>query len=231
MTGSRVAINLGQVRARIRAAAHRAGRAPDDVALVAVSKRQPSEAIRAAYQAGQRVFGESYVQEALAKMALLADLDIEWHFVGRVQSNKTRSIAVHFDWVHGLADATHARRLSEQRPTERPPLNVCVQINLSGESSKAGLDPAQVSDLLAVCDDLSGIRVRGLMTLPSPAEGEMAQRRPFQVLRALRDGLANPTRPLTCLSMGMTSDLEAAVLEGATFVRIGTAIFGPRPYN
>ena len=223
--------NLRQVRSRIQAACERADRAPASVELIAVSKKQPADAIRAAYRLGQRAFGESYVQEALDKIARLADLAIEWHFIGRVQANKTRQIATHFDWVHGLADPAHARRLNEQRPADAAPLNVCLQVNLSGEPSKEGIEPAAAADLLAVCDALPRLRVRGLMTLPAPAEGEAAQRQPFQALRNLRDQLATPTRPLTCLSMGMSDDLEAAILEGASFVRIGTAIFGPRPIH
>ncbi len=148
MSEDAIAANLHQVRARIQAAAERAGRAPESVALIAVSKKQPAEAIRAARAAGQRAFGESYLQEALDKIARLADLDIEWHFIGRIQANKTRQIAAHFDWVHGLADADHARRLSEQRPPDRPPLAVCLQINLSGETSKAGVAPAEAAALL-----------------------------------------------------------------------------------
>jgi hypothetical protein len=223
--------NLRQVRSRIQAACIRAHRAPDQVELIAVSKKQPADAIRAVRQWGQRAFGESYVQEALDKMALLADLDIEWHFIGRVQANKTRQIATHFDWLHSLVDPAHARRLSEQRPVGAPPLNVCLEVNLSGESSKAGVAPAAVAELLAICADLPGLHVRGLMTLPAPVEDEAAQRQPFQSLRALRDQLATPTRPLSCLSMGMSDDLESAILEGATFVRIGTAVFGPRSFR
>lgn len=219
-----------QVLARIRAATERAGRPAGSVALIAVSKKQPAEAIRAAHAVGQRAFGESYLQEALDKQALLADLaDIEWHFIGRIQSNKTRQIAAHFDWVHGVADAAHARRLSEQRPASRPPLNVCLQVNLSGEASKAGVTPDEVGALLEHCRDLPGLRVRGLMTLPAPSEDETEQRRPFRELRELRDRLATPECPLEVLSMGMSDDLEAAILEGATQVRIGTAVFGARP--
>ncbi|AFL75202.1 YggS family pyridoxal phosphate-dependent enzyme [Thiocystis violascens] len=231
MIAANIESHLQQVRARIQAACARAGRPPEQVALIAVSKKQSADAIRAAYQLGQRAFGESYVQEALDKMAQLTDLDIEWHFIGRVQANKTRQIATHFDWVHSLADPAHARRLNAQRPADAPPLKVCLEVNLSGESSKEGVDPADVADLLAVCDALTGLRVRGLMTLPAPTEDEAVQRQPFAALRNLRDRLATPARPLSCLSMGMSDDLEAAILEGATFVRIGTAIFGPRPYN
>ena len=229
MSVNLVADNLSQVLARIRAAAERAGRPAGEVALIAVSKKQPAEAIRAAHAAGQRAFGESYLQEALDKMAELTDLDIEWHFIGRIQSNKTRQIATHFDWVHGLADAGHARRLSEQRPADRPPLDVCLQVDLSGEPTKAGIPPDEAAALLELCAGLPGIRVRGLMTLPAPVEDESSQRRPFRALRELRDRLATAERPLECLSMGMSDDLEAAILEGATHVRIGTAIFGARP--
>ena len=231
MSEDGIAVNLQGVLDRIQAASTLAGRPAGSVRLIAVSKKQPAEAIRAAYAAGQRAFGESYLQEALEKMALLDDLEIEWHFIGRIQSNKTRQIAAHFDWVHGLADADHARRLSEQRPPQRPPLQVCLQINLDDESSKAGVAPDQAADLLARCESLPALRVRGLMTLPAPAEDEATQRRPFRALRALRDRLATPERPLECLSMGMSDDLESAILEGATHVRIGTAVFGERPYN
>mgnify|MGYP001811167340 CR=1 FL=1 len=193
-----------------------------------MSKKQSAEAIRAAYEAGQRAFGEIYLQEALDKISQLADLDIDWHFIGRIQANKTRQIATHFAWVHGLADPAHARRLSEQRPGEMPPLNVCLQVNLSGEPSKGGVEPSATADLLDLCETLPGLRVRGLMTLPAPSDDETAQRQPFRALRMLRDQLATPTQPLSCLSMGMSDDLEAAILEGATFVRIGTAIFGER---
>jgi len=231
MTIDDIPTRLGQVQDRLRAACERAGRAPDSVALIAVSKKQPAEAIRAAYRAGQRVFGESYLQEALDKITELSDLDIEWHFIGRIQSNKTRQIASHFDWVHGLSDPDHARRLNDQRPPEAPPLDVCLQINLSGEDSKSGIAAEQASELLALCDSLPRLRVRGLMTLPAPSDDEDAQRIPFRALRALRDALTTADRRLECLSMGMSDDLEAAVLEGATHVRIGTAVFGPRPYN
>jgi pyridoxal phosphate enzyme (YggS family) len=224
--------HLGEVHERIRAAAERAQRPPDSVALLAVSKTHGAEAVRAAYAAGQRAFGESYVQEAIEKIALLADLiDIEWHFIGRIQSNKIRQIAAHFDWVHGLSDPDHARRLSEQRPNDLPPLKVCIQVNVSGETTKGGVEPDAVAGMIAVCEALPGLDVRGLMTLPAPAEDEDAQRVPFRALRLLRDRLATPNHPLVCLSMGMSDDLEAAILEGATLVRVGTAVFGPRPYN
>ena len=228
---ARIAARLEEVRARIRDAAIGAGRSPESVRLVAVSKLHDSAAIRAAFAAGQRAFGENYVQEALDKQAALADLPIEWHFIGRIQANKTGAIAQHFDWVHGLCDVGHARRLSAQRPAGAPPLHACIQVNLSGEPSKAGVQPAAVPDLLDACADLPGIRVVGLMTLPAPVEGLELQRRPFRALCELRDRLATPEQPLHCLSMGMSDDLEAAVTEGATLVRIGTAVFGPRSYN
>jgi PLP dependent protein len=223
---------LREVQARIRAAVERAQRPPDSVALLAVSKTHGAEAVRAAYIAGQRAFGESYVQEAIQKIALLADLtDIEWHFIGRIQANKTRQIATRFAWVHGLSDPAHARRLGEQRPADLPPLKVCIQVNVSGEATKGGVEPDAVAAMIAACEALPGLDVRGLMALPAPADDEDAQREPFRALRLLRDRLATSSRPLACLSMGMSDDLEAAILEGATLVRVGTAVFGPRPYN
>lgn len=226
-----IAANLQAVRERIAHAATAAARAPASVHLLAVSKTFGAAEVTAAWQAGQRAFGENYVQEAVNKVTALADLPIEWHFIGRIQANKTGAIAQHFDWVHGLCDAGHARRLSAQRPAGAQPLHACIQVNLSGEPSKAGVQPAAVPDLLDACADLPGIRVVGLMTLPAPVEGLELQRRPFRALCELRDRLATPEQPLHCLSMGMSDDLEAAVTEGATLVRIGTAVFGPRSYN
>ena len=227
-----IPVRLREVQARMRAAVERAQRPPDSVALLAVGKTHGAEAVRAAYMAGQRAFGESYVQEAIEKIALLADLiDIEWHFIGRIQSNKIRQIAAHFDWVHGLSDPDHARRLSEQRPNDLPPLKVCIQVNVSGETTKGGVEPSEVAALIAACGTLPGLDVCGLMTLPASAADEDTQREPFRALRLLRDRLATQSRPLACLSMGMSDDLEAAILEGATLVRVGTAVFGPRPYN
>lgn len=231
MTEPSVAARLVQVRERIAAATRAAGRSPRSVGLVAVSKRQAAAAIRAAFDAGQRAFGESYLQEALGKRAGLRDLPVEWHFIGRIQANKTRAIAEHFDWVHGLADPHHARRLSEQRPPGSPPLQACLQVNLDAEATKGGVSPEGLPDLLVACLGLPGLRVVGLMTLPAPASDPGLQRLPFRVLRELRDRLATPQVPLACLSMGMSDDLEAAIAEGATLVRVGTALFGPRPYN
>lgn len=219
---------LAAVRARIGAAETRFGRTPGSVRLLAVSKKQEAAAIRAAHGAGQLAFGENYLQEALAKQADLADLPLEWHFIGQLQTNKTRPIAEHFAWVHGLTSAHHAERLSRQRPPDLPPLKVCLEINISGEDSKGGVPPAQAAELLAACRQLPRLELVGLMCLPAPAVGEAAQRQPFRALRELRDRLASLDCPLPVLSMGMSDDLEAAIAEGATLVRVGTAIFGPR---
>lgn len=222
-----VASRLDRVRARIRSAEERFGREPNSVSLLAVSKKQDTARIRAAVEAHQAAFGESYPKEALDKMEKLG-VAAQWHFIGRIQSNKTRLIAEHFDWVHSLCDLKHARRLSEQRSANLPPLVTCVQVNLDGEPGKAGLAPANVDCFVDACIGLPGLDLVGLMTLPAPAQGEEAQRRPFRELRLLRDRLATPALPLPVLSMGMSADLEAAIAEGATIVRVGTAIFGPR---
>jgi pyridoxal phosphate enzyme (YggS family) len=223
-----VAARLDLVRSRIRAAEARFGREPGSVELLAVSKKQDAAKIRAAFAAGQNTFGESYPKEAADKMDKLADIGARWHFIGRIQSNKTRQIAERFDWVHSLCDLRHARRLSTQRPERLPPLSACVQVNIDGEPGKAGLDPGAVADFIEACAALPGLHLSGLMTLPAPAQGEQAQRAPFRELRLLRDRLATPSLPLKVLSMGMSADLEAAIAEGATVVRVGTAVFGPR---
>ncbi len=224
-----VQARLEAVLARIAAAEARFGREPGSVQLLAVSKVQPAELIRAAHQHGQLAFGESYVQEACDKQALLADLAIDWHFIGRIQSNKTKLIAEQFSWVHGLGDPRHAQRLGAQRVAlGKPPLHCCLQVNLSGEASKAGVEPSALPTLLDQCVGIAGLRVDGLMTLPASADSIEAQRQPFAQLRSLRDQLATSEQPLDTLSMGMSDDLEAAVAEGATMVRIGTALFGPR---
>jgi len=224
-----VAAHLAQVQARIRAAEARFGREPGSVALLAVSKQQAVEKIRAAHAAGQRIFGENYLQEAVEKIEALAHLDIEWHFIGRLQANKTRLIAAHFAWVHSLCDPHHANRLSDQRPPGLPPLKVCLQVNLDAEPTKAGIAPDALAGLLETCAALPNIQVVGLMALPAPAADEEAQRIPFRALRDLRDRLATHELPLKTLSIGMSADLEAAIAEGATIVRVGTAVFGPRP--
>ena len=226
-----VAHGLETVRRRIAEAEARFDRAPGSVQLLAVSKVQPAHKIAAAYAAGQTAFGESYAQEALEKQSELSHLPLHWHFIGRVQSNKTRDIAAGFDWVHSVFELKHARRLGNQRPPERGPLKLCIQVNVSGEASKGGLEPAQVADFITACAAIDGIRVEGLMTLPAPSADIDSQRRPFAALRALRDRLATSELPLPALSMGMSADLEAAIAEGATIVRVGTAIFGSRPPN
>lgn len=219
---------LQAVRERLRAAEQRFGRDTGSVQLLAVSKTQPVAAIRAALAAGQHAFGENYLQEALEKQRALADAPAEWHFIGALQSNKTRDVATHFDWCHTVDRLKIARRLSQQRPEGRPPLNVCIQVNISGEASKAGVAPEDVAGLAAQVAELPGVRLRGLMALPAPADDLAAQRRPLAALRALQAELVSSGLALDTLSMGMSGDLEAAVAEGSTLVRIGTAIFGPR---
>ena len=233
MSGVRTAIQdvparLDAVRERIRIAAARCGREPDSVALLAVSKKQEPAKIRAAFAAGQTAFGESYAQEAAEKMDALGTLGVRWHFIGRIQGNKTRHIAERFDWVHSLCNLKHTRRLSEQRPARLPPLAACVQVNLDREPGKAGLAPDQVVDFVAACAGLPRLQLVGLMTLPAPVEDEVARRHSFRALRLLRDRIATPALPLKMLSMGMSADLEAAIAEGATMVRVGIAIFGSR---
>ncbi len=224
---STIANNIAKVAARIREAAQAAGRDPDTVGLLAVSKTQPAEAIREANGAGLSNFGENYLQEALEKQARLADLALTWHFIGPIQSNKTRAIAEHFDWVHSVDRLKIAQRLSEQRPTELPPLNVCLQVNVSGEASKSGCAPQDVAELARTIATLPNLRLRGLMAIPEPTDDRAEQHAAFARLRQLQQALA---LELDTLSMGMSQDLEAAIAEGATWVRIGTALFGARAY-
>jgi PLP dependent protein len=221
---------LGAVRARMGAAERESGRAAGSAGLLAVSKTFPAEAIRQAWQAGQRAFGESYVQEALDKMAHLADLPIEWHFIGPLQSNKTRPVATNFAWVHSVDRLKIAQRLSEQRDVHLPPLNVCVQVNVSGEASKSGVAPGDVPALLAAVATLPQLKLRGLMCIPEPTDDVARARARFAQLRQLRDE-ANAAQGLSMdvLSMGMSDDMEWAIAEGATLVRVGSAIFGSRP--
>lgn len=221
--------NLEQVTARIRAAELRFGRAPGSVQLLAVSKTQPAEAIRRAYLAGQHRFGESYIQEALAKMAQLEGCPLEWHFIGPVQTNKTKHIAAHFDWVHSIDRVKVAERLDAQRPPGLPPLNVCLQVNISDEETKSGITLAELPALAAAVASLGRLRLRGLMAIPAPCDDFERQRRPLRALRMALESLNTQGLELDTLSMGMSDDLEAAVAEGATIVRIGTAIFGARP--
>ena len=219
---------LETVRERIQQAERKYHREPGAVQLLAVSKTRPASDLMQAIEAGQRLFGESYLQEALEKMRELEHLQAEWHFIGRIQSNKTRSIAENFDWVHSVDKPNLARRLNDQRPAHLRPLNVCLQVKLDQEDSKAGLSPEQAAELATQCHELPRLRLRGLMTLPAVSEDLSAQRRPFRQLRRLQERLSTIEYPLDTLSMGMSGDLEAAIAEGATVVRIGTAIFGPR---
>jgi pyridoxal phosphate enzyme (YggS family) len=230
MTG--IAENLEHTRARIAAACAAAGRSFQDVALLAVSKTFGAEAVREAHAASQRAFGENYVQEALDKIAALADLraGLEWHLIGPLQSNKTRVVAEHFDWVHSVDRLKIAERLSAQRPDVLPPLQVCLQVNVSGEASKSGVAPAEVAAVAAQVSQLPRLRLRGLMSIPEPAADFEAQRAPHRMLQALLRELQAQGLALDTLSMGMSADLEAAVAEGATIVRVGTAIFGGRTY-
>lgn len=223
-----IAANLQAVRQRVDAAANAARREPADVALLAVSKTWPAASVAEAARAGQRMFGENYVQESVAKIGELREAGLEWHFIGPLQSNKTRPIAAHFDWVHSVDRLKLAERLSEQRPDDLPPLNVCIQVNVSGEESKSGVAP---DDVLALADRISALprlRLRGLMAIPEPTRDEALLRSRFATLRRLRDELNESGFALDTLSMGMSDDLELAIAEGATMVRVGTAIFGAR---
>jgi pyridoxal phosphate enzyme (YggS family) len=223
--------NLQVTREAIEHAAKAAHRNETDVRLLAVSKTFPAEAVREAYLAGQTAFGENYLQEALDKMNVLRDLPLEWHFIGPIQSNKTRAIAENFAWVHSVDRFKIAERLSAQRPSQLPPLNICLQVNVSGEESKSGVDPAGVVQLARQVVCLPRLKLRGLMSIPSPATDETMQRIPFAQMQKLLGQLNSQGMALDTLSMGMSHDYPAAILEGATIVRIGTAIFGSRDYG
>jgi len=226
--------NIAKVRLSIGQAATQHGRNPASVHLLAVSKTFGAEAVIDAANAGQVAFGENYLQEAIDKQqvvqTLRPDLALEWHFIGPIQSNKTRPIAENFAWVHALDRDKIARRLSEQRPPHLPPLNVCLQVNVSGEDSKSGVVPDDVLALAQVVATLPGLQLRGLMAIPEPEEDFESQRKPFALLRALQQQLREAGIPTDTLSMGMSADMNAAIAEGATIVRIGTAIFGKRDY-
>jgi pyridoxal phosphate enzyme (YggS family) len=221
---------LQQVRHRIAEACARAGRPVQSVTLLAVGKTFGVDALRQAHAAGQRAFGENYVQEALAKIDALGDLraTLEWHLIGPLQSNKTRDVAERFDWVHSVDRLKTAQRLSEQRPAALGPLSVCLQVNVSGEASKSGVAPADLPALASAVAALPRLRLRGLMSIPEPVEGFAAQRMPHRRLHHLLADLNRRGLALDTLSMGMSADLEAAVAEGATIVRVGSAIFGAR---
>ncbi len=227
---SAISDKLQAVRDRIARAAQAAGRDPAEVALLAVSKTWPLASVLDAAAAGQTAFGENYVQEGVDKAQATVDRNLEWHFIGPLQSNKTRPVAEHFAWVHSVDRLKIAERLSAQRPESLPPLQVCVQVNVSGEASKSGCRPDETLALCRAVAALPNLKLRGLMAIPEPADDEAAQRAPFRRLRELRDAVVAAGIPLDTLSMGMSHDLEAAVAEGATIVRVGTAIFGERNY-
>ena len=227
---SAIADNLQAVQARISNAAAAVGRSPESVRLLAVSKTWPLACVLDAAEAGQRAFGENYVQEGIDKIAAVSGRNLEWHFIGPLQSNKTKPVAEHFDWVHSIDRLKIAERLSAQRPAYLAPLQVCVQINVSGEASKSGCAPDEALALCRAVAALPGLQLRGLMAIPEPTDDLQAQRIPFRKLRELREQICAAGLPLDTLSMGMSHDLEAAVAEGATIVRIGTAIFGVRNY-
>jgi pyridoxal phosphate enzyme (YggS family) len=223
--------NLQATREAIASAAKAAQRNAAEVQLLAVSKTFPAEVVRAAYQAGQKAFGENYLQEALDKMRALADLPLEWHFIGPIQSNKTRPIAENFSWVHSVDRFKIAERLSAQRPAYMPPLNVCLQVNVSGEESKSGVAPQELVQLAYDVALLPKLKLRGLMTIPAQAHAENAQRAPFAHMRKMLEELNAQGLALDTLSMGMSHDFPVAIAEGATIVRIGRAIFGSRDYG
>jgi len=225
---STIAENISTLAERIRNAAQAAQRDPASVGLLAVSKTKPASDLREAHAAGLRDFGENYLQEALAKQVELSDLPLIWHFIGPIQSNKTRAIAENFAWVHSVDRLKIAQRLSEQRPAELPPLNICIQVNVSGEASKSGCTPEDLPALAQAISALPNLRLRGLMAIPEPTENSDEQNAAFASVRTLQDRL---NLPLDTLSMGMSHDLEAAIAQGATWVRIGTALFGARDYG
>ena len=220
--------NLQAVKSRVAQALRDCGRGPGEARLLAVSKTWPAACVCEAAAAGQRAFGENYVQEAMAKIADTAGMDLEWHFIGPLQSNKTREVARHFDWVHSVDRLKIAQRLSEQRQEDQAPLQVCVQVNVSGERSKRGVAPEQCIELALAVARLPRLCLRGLMCIPEPVQDPNLQRARFAQLRALRDELVQSGLALDTLSMGMSDDLELAISEGSTLVRVGTAIFGAR---
>jgi pyridoxal phosphate enzyme (YggS family) len=232
---STIAGNLQAVEATIQAACEAASRPRSTVQLLAVSKTFPAEAVLEAVACGQRAFGENYVQEGVDKIAAVAKalpgMPLEWHFIGPIQSNKTRPIASHFDWVHTVERLKIAQRLSEQRPPERGPLNICLQVNISGEPSKSGVHPDELPQLVRDVIQLPKLRLRGLMAIPEPQIEPEQQRIPFARLRALAQDILDEGIFVDTLSMGMSGDMRAAILEGASIVRVGSAIFGARNYE
>ncbi len=229
-----IEISLQRIRNNINSALSHSNRGEGDVLLLAVSKTQPVEKIREAWQCGQRAFGENYVQEGVQKVHELADLaSIEWHFIGPIQSNKTRPVAENFAWVHSVDRLKIAQRLSEQRPAHLPKLNICLQVNIDNEPSKSGFAPEEVSDAVQQIMALPNLTLRGLMAIPAPHTTEDEQRVPFRALKNLLTDLQKqyPQQQLDTLSMGMSDDMTAAIMEGSTLVRVGTAIFGHRNYT
>jgi pyridoxal phosphate enzyme (YggS family) len=221
--------NIAAIHQRMATTAAACGRNVADIQLLAVSKTRPASDIRAAIACGQRDFGENYLQEALPKIEALADETIRWHYIGPIQANKTRAIANSFDWVHSVDRIKTARRLGQQRDPGKPPLNICLQVNISGEASKSGFATADIGAAAAEIATLEGLVLRGLMGIPRPSPEVFEQRRQFVQLRQLLESLQQQLPELDTLSMGMSADMEAAILEGANWLRIGTAIFGPRP--
>ena len=220
--------NIAKVKTQIQQFENHHDRPPHSVSLLAVSKTFPAEQVRLAYQSGQIAFGENYIDEALVKINTLSDLDIEWHYIGPIQSNKTRKIAENFQWVHSLASLKHAKRLSEQRPTSMPPLNVCIQVNVSGEASKSGVDAQDAEILASELQDLPSLLLHGIMGIPAQTTDINEQRQAFSTLASIYKQLKKTYGSIDTLSMGMSGDMEAAIAEGSTMVRIGTAIFGKR---
>ncbi|HEY8034992.1 MAG TPA: YggS family pyridoxal phosphate-dependent enzyme [Methylobacter sp.] len=223
-----IAQRLKQIRSQINDAELAYNRQPGSVLLLAVSKTKPAEDIAAAYQAGQRHFGENYLQEALRKQQELDAYDITWHFIGPIQSNKTKPLATHFDWVHSVDSLKIAQRLSAQRPADLPPLNICLQVNISDEQSKSGIALAELPELSEQAAKLPHLKLRGVMAIPAPQDDFEQQRQPYKTLRQAVAKLGRPE--LDTFSFGMTGDLKAAIAEGSTIVRIGTALFGERNY-
>ena len=234
MRAMSISDNLAAVHKAISVAAQSAGRAPQSIRLLAVSKTFGPQAVIAAADAGQTAFGENYVQEAIDKIAavrsLRPDLHLEWHFIGPIQSNKTRNIAEHFDWVHTIEREKIAQRLSDQRPAILTPLQICLQVNVSGELSKSGVAPEALLPLAQAVAGMPNLQLRGLMAIPEPSENFLQQQQPFAVLRQLQQQLYAAGIMTDTLSMGMSADMAAAIAEGATIVRIGSAIFGKRDY-
>lgn len=226
-----ITANIAALRQRIVQSASDAGRDPAEITLLAVSKTRSAEEVAVALDAGLTQIGENYLQEALDKQAALQGRNACWHFIGPIQSNKTREIASHFDWVHSVDREKIARRLSEQRPEGKPPLKICLQVNISREDSKSGVLPEDALTLAKQIIALPALQLRGLMAIPAASDDPAEQRAAFAALRALRDTLqqALPDQTLDTLSMGMSGDMDAAIAEGSTLIRIGTALFGPRP--